>query len=175
LRITATFLDSLMSWVFFSGRFVDPFRGLCVFSYKYTQKEIVQMKKTLFYTVFTLLALSLLADAALAGQVARRQATQQERIQQGISSGSLTAVEAPALNMEQRHIRMVKKRFLAEGVLTRVERRKLGILQEKADDHIRRLKHNRKVTPPRHARGSRPKLKGHHLAVAAGHPLGRPV
>jgi hypothetical protein len=164
-----------MSWVFFSGRFVDPFGGPCVFSYKYTQWEIVQMKKTLFYTAFTLLALSLLVDTALAGQVARRQATQQERIQQGISSGSLTAAEARLLNTEQRHIRLVKKRFLADGVLSKVERRKLGILQEKADDHIRRLKHNRKVTPPRHVRGRRLKLMGHHLSAAAGHPLGHPV
>ena len=133
------------------------------------------MKKTLFYTAFTLLALSLFTVTALAGQVARRQAAQEDRIQQGICSGSLTATEARVLKKEQCHIRMVKKRFLADGVLGKVERRKLGVLKEKADNHIRRLQHNRKVTPSRHTRGEKLKVKGHHLPAAAGHPLGRPV
>jgi hypothetical protein len=133
------------------------------------------MKKTLSYTAVTLLALVLLSDTALAGEVARRQTAQQERIQQGICSGSLTPAEARVLKKEQRHIRKVKKRFLADNVLSKVERRKLGILQIKADHHIKRLKHNPKVAPPRYARGSKLTVKERRLHLAAGHPLGRPL
>jgi hypothetical protein len=39
---------------FFHILFVDPFRPPCVFPYKYTQMEVVQMKKTTFYTAVTL-------------------------------------------------------------------------------------------------------------------------
>jgi hypothetical protein len=38
---------------FFHRLFVNPFRPLCVFLYKYTQMEVVQMKKTASYTVVT--------------------------------------------------------------------------------------------------------------------------
>ena len=51
------------------------------------------------------------------------------------------------IEREQRKIRKSKKRFLVDGILSKGERRKLKSLQRQADTRIRRLKHNRAVSP----------------------------
>lgn len=131
------------------------------------------MKKTMLFMVLTLVAGFLLADMAVAANIAQKQVAQQKRIQQGISEGSLTKAEARALQKEQRKIRKVKQRFLADGVLSKGERLKLAALQKQADTHIRRLKHNKVVRPRDRARGQNPGFRYHR--IAAGQPLGQPV
>jgi len=124
------------------------------------------MKKTTLFLMLTQAVSFFLAVDALAGlprakEIAQKQAAQQKRIQQGIHKGSLTTVEAQVLKREQRKIRRIKKRFLADGFLNKAERRKLCALQNQAGAHIRRLKHNWAVRPPlgakRHCRAVDPK------------------
>lgn len=112
------------------------------------------MKNATFMMMFGLGLSLLVSTNALAGgrqaiHIAKKQAAQQKRIQQGIQKGSLTPAEARTLKREQRKIRKTKQRFLADGLLNKRERRKLKTLQSQADSHIRRLKRNRAVRVPR--------------------------
>jgi hypothetical protein len=131
------------------------------------------MKKTMLYLVLTLIAGLFLVHPVMAGKISNKQAAQQKRIQQGISKGSLTKAEARVLQKEQRKIRKVKQRFLADGVLSKGERLKLAALQKQADAHIRRLKHNKAVRPRDRARRQKPGFRYH--CITAGQPLGQPV
>jgi hypothetical protein len=131
------------------------------------------MKNTMLYLVLTLIAGLFLVHPVMAGKISNNQAAQQKRIQQGISKGSLTKAEARVLQKEQRKIRKVKQRFLADGVLSKGERLKLAALQKQAETHIRRLKHNKVVRPRDRARGQKPGVRNHR--IAAGQPLGQPV
>lgn len=136
------------------------------------------MKKTMLYLVVTLFVSVFLSTDALAGlprarAIAEKQAAQQKRIRQGIHQGSLTAAEARALKREQRKIRKLKKRFLADGVLNRAETRKLSVIQKRAGAHIGRLKHNRAVKP--HLKAKRSRKNVLYTQIAAGQYAGRPV
>ena len=73
-------------------------------------------------------------------------AGQMERIHQGIASGQLTRGEARSLTREQRRIRQMERCYRADGRLDRRERRQLQSMRSDADEHIRRLKHNRART-----------------------------
>jgi hypothetical protein len=80
-------------------------------------------KSTLF------LALAALPVIAAAGTrdpgVNQRQHNQQDRIAQGVRSGSLTKDEAKGLRGEQRTIRQEERQYKSDGALTRDERKDL--------------------------------------------------
>jgi len=72
----------------------------------------------------------------------RMQSRQQAQIRQGIRNGSLTPHEARRLATEQRQIAGLERRYRADGVLTRDERRDLrGELQD-ANRHIYNQSHD---------------------------------
>ena len=76
----------------------------------------------------------------------RREAYQEQRIQQGINSGALTPGEARYLNREQGRIDRVEDRMLADGNLSPRERQRLNQMQNQASRDIYRLENNNRTT-----------------------------
>lgn len=99
------------------------------------------MKRTLFASAITLLC-CLSAGTALAGtpRLDRRQAHQEQRIEQGEASGSLTRHEATRLERGQDHLQSMENAAKADGVVTRKERFQL---ENAADRQSRRIYHQK--------------------------------
>ena len=110
--------------------------------------------KSMILAIFATAALST-GGAAYAelGWVDDRQATQRERIRDGVASGELTRKEARKLRKQQRRINRMEDRFGADGHYTWREKRRLDRALDKASKRIYRGKHNDRI------RGSR---RGHH-------------
>ena len=92
-------------------------------------------------------ALAVMAFASIAfadGNVRaeRRQVRQHVRIHQGVKSGALTRHEAKRLRQGQAHIRHLKLRSRADGVVTRREKARVERAQDRQSRAIRRLQHN---------------------------------
>lgn len=76
-------------------------------------------------------------------RVNQRQAQQQQRIANGISTGRLTAAEAARLETQQARIARYEARNRADGGgLNRAERARINQLQDRASHTIYRQKHN---------------------------------
>lgn len=97
--------------------------------------------------LFTLAAL-VVAFAAQAQtatpRIDKREQRQEDRIQQGAASGTLTARETQRLEKEQAHIDKMQDRAAADGQVTQKERAKITAAQNEAKRDIRRKKHNRR-------------------------------
>ncbi len=105
------------------------------------------MKSTLFFIaalIFGVVTEVSAQDvyATTTGTASVRQVNQQSRIAHGTANGELTRAERKALKAEQRHIRRVKQRAKADGVVTREEKLRVNRKQRRADRHIRRQKHD---------------------------------
>ncbi|HEU5401738.1 MAG TPA: hypothetical protein VFU86_10300 [Terriglobales bacterium] len=77
-------------------------------------------------------------------EVGSRQREQQERIGQGIKSGSLTPAEAARMENQEKHINreVARDRSANGGTLTPGERAKVNHQQNKVSRHIYRQKHD---------------------------------
>jgi hypothetical protein len=75
------------------------------------------MEKTLFYTAFTLLPFSCWRTRPRPARSPVGRPPRGSASGRGVASGRLTTAEARVLKKEQRHIRNLKKRFLADGIL----------------------------------------------------------
>ena len=73
----------------------------------------------------------------------QRQANQERRIDQGVTSGQLTEREAARLNDQQDHINRMEDRAKSDGVVTNKERAKLYGAQNRASKRIAKQKHDR--------------------------------
>lgn len=107
------------------------------------------MKRLLTASLATIISASGvlgLASNASAGtyspRVDRREANQQNRINNGISSGALTPKETYRLQRQQANINAQEARFKSDGNLSRRERRVLENRQDRASKAIYRAKHN---------------------------------
>lgn len=77
------------------------------------------------------------------GEIGARQRAQQERIGQGIKSGSLTPAEAARMENQQKHLnREVARDRVDGGGMTAAERAKINRQQNKTSKHIYRQKHD---------------------------------
>ena len=77
-------------------------------------------------------------------RINQRQAKQQQRIDAGISNGSLTAREVNRLQRQQGHIAAYEARSRADGPgLTKAERYRLHQMQDRASANIYHQKHDR--------------------------------
>ncbi len=72
----------------------------------------------------------------------KRQANQEQRIDQGIASGQLTQREAGRLEQQQ-HIDTMENKAKSDGVVTKKERTRIHAAQDKASKKIYRQKHDR--------------------------------
>jgi uncharacterized membrane protein YebE (DUF533 family) len=86
----------------------------------------------------------LLAVSALllATGAAYAQANQEQRIDQGITSGQLNQRETNRLEREQSRINRMEDRAKADGVVTKRERSKIDRAQNRASRDIYRQKHD---------------------------------
>jgi hypothetical protein len=109
------------------------------------------MKKTLSLIAAALLSVSAVAAAAGTDtpRIDRRQAHQEQRIDQGVASGALTRREARRLNRQQNAIGKAEDRAKADGEVTARERRALTHAQNKASRRIHRQKHDAQARPGR--------------------------
>lgn len=100
------------------------------------------MNRTFVVTVFA--AILALAPLASAGTIGKRKDRQQQRIAQGVKSGSLTPHETARL--ERRESALNKEihgeRTLNNGRLTHAERRQVNRQQNRLSRQIHRNKHD---------------------------------
>ncbi len=89
------------------------------------------------------LALAIAAPAMADTLIDQRQANQEQRIDQGVRSGALTAAEAARLERGQARIERMESRALADGRMTPQERRRIMHAQDVQSHHIYRQKHDR--------------------------------
>lgn len=75
-------------------------------------------------------------------QIHNRLIRQQQRIEQGIDSGTLSRKEAKTLKKEQRRIRKLVRTFRSDGRLSKAERKKIKKKLDVAGNRIWSLKHN---------------------------------
>jgi len=104
------------------------------------------MQNKIVIGVITLLALVFLqvGISQAHGPYVRRHHYQIERIAQGVRCGEVTGSEYRYLGNEQRLIHRQRRHFLADGRLSRGERRRLHRMQNRADGDIYRARHNRR-------------------------------
>ncbi|MGH7216643.1 MAG: hypothetical protein ACREIG_05355 [Nitrospiraceae bacterium] len=72
-----------------------------------------------------------------------RQANQEQRIDQGVTSGQLNEREADQLNKQQEQVNKMENRAKSDGIMTKKERARIGAAQDRASRHIAREKHDR--------------------------------
>ncbi len=99
-----------------------------------------------FGLVSVLLAGNAMAQAgANTPRIDQRQANQEQRIDQGIASGSLTGKETARMDHQQDRIDTLENRAKADGKVTAGERKHLTHAQNKASHNIKHQKHDRQV------------------------------
>ncbi|HPV83409.1 MAG TPA: hypothetical protein PK866_09800 [Nitrospira sp.] len=76
-------------------------------------------------------------------RIDQRQANQERRIDQGISSGQLNEREANRLNNQQQHVNNMEDKAKSDGVVTKKERARINHAQDRTSRHIARQKHDR--------------------------------
>lgn len=111
------------------------------------------MRKTLVLTVSTLIfagtafAQTVESAAPVPKPAVRpidaRQAHQEQRIEQGLQSGRLTAAEAARLQKGETLIDHAQAQARADGTVTRQERHRLDKMTDRESVAIRRQKHDR--------------------------------
>lgn len=92
-------------------------------------------------------ALALMTGTAYAEadppRIDQRQANQERRIDEGITSGQLNQREAAKLDKQQDHIDNMENKAKSDGVVTKKERARLHAAQDRASKNIARQKHDR--------------------------------
>lgn len=73
----------------------------------------------------------------------QRQANQEQRVDQGVTSGVLTEQEANRLVRRQAQINKMEDEAKSDGAVTKKERARLHKAQNRASRHIARQKHDR--------------------------------
>lgn len=81
-----------------------------------------------------------------APRIQQRENRQQQRINQGEQSGSLTQSESARLEAQQNKIEQDQQRMASDGNLSRAERKKLTREQNRANRATYRKKHNQRST-----------------------------
>src|SRR3954462_90789 len=89
-----------------------------------------------------LIALPAAAFAQGAGTEVQRNINQQNRIEQGLTSGELTTSEAARLEREQSQVNRMESRAMKDGVLTDAEKSRINGAQNRVSRDIHREKHD---------------------------------
>ena len=101
--------------------------------------------KTAFAALIAAVAVPVLAQTATPATpgIDKREANQQQRIDQGIRSGQLTQKEAARLEKGQAHVEKMEDRAKADGKVTARERERIQHAQNVQSRKIYREKHDR--------------------------------
>lgn len=108
----------------------------------FRQMENTLMKFLSKTFVTLMLASPLLALAQSTPVIDQRQANQEQRIQQGVQSGSLNAREAARLEQGQAKVQTMENNAKADGVVTAKERNRIHHAQDNQSKRIYRQKHD---------------------------------
>ena len=100
------------------------------------------MKSTSFLLALCLGGLSAGAFAQSVQEIQQRDATQQQRIENGLQNGSLNTREAAALERDQTRLQSAEARDLKNGKLSKAERQQLSRLENKNSRDIREASTN---------------------------------
>ena len=87
------------------------------------------------------------AATASAAGIEQRQDNQQQRIHQGIRSGSLTPGEAARLTREQHRNERLERRLKSDGHFSVRDRARVHRRLDRSSRHIWRAKHNGRIHP----------------------------
>lgn len=105
------------------------------------EKTMKNMKSMLAVTTLFLL----IGSDVLASSINARQSNQENRIAQGIATGSLTFVEAARLTKGQVQLQRMENRAKSDGVVTYKEKVALNRKANKESSKIHRNKHDRQA------------------------------
>ncbi|MEI7431030.1 MAG: hypothetical protein WCL27_11295 [Betaproteobacteria bacterium] len=120
----------------------------------------MNLLKTTLVSLVLAVPLAAFAQSNTTPRIDQRQANQEQRIQQGVQSGSLTGQEAARLERGQDRLQDKENRAKADGVVTAKERAQLQHAENRQSDKIYNQKHDRqrdsnhdgKVDRPAHGR-----------------------
>jgi hypothetical protein len=96
------------------------------------------MRTVIAAFLFTVIAVPAFAQSTPG--IDRRQAIQQDRIEQGYYSGRLSPHEARKLDRGQRRVDRMERRALSDGYLSRHERQRIRAAQRQQNQRIKREK-----------------------------------
>ena len=105
------------------------------------------MKLTHIATAIALIALPTLslAQTGSTPRVDKRQDNQQQRIDQGVQSGTLNEKEAARLQKGQQRVQKMEDKAMADGKMTMKERARIEKAQDRQSARIYREKHDKQV------------------------------
>ncbi len=103
----------------------------------------MKLLKTLIVSFSLAAPLAVFAQSNATPKFDQRQANQEQRIQQGTQSGSLTQKEAANLQKGQDRLQAKEDRAKADGVVTQQERKNLQKAENKQSQRINNQKHDR--------------------------------
>lgn len=98
-------------------------------------------------------------DPAATQGIDKRQAQQQTRIDQGVTSGQLTTREAARLEKGQERIQTMEDKAKADGKVTAKERARLHKAQDVQSRQVAREKHDRQRDRNHDGKNDRPRRK----------------
>ena len=97
---------------------------------------------TLLVAILAAFALPVLAQTNTPN-IDQRQANQQQRIDQGVKSGELTAKEAARMEKGQERVQKMEDKAKADGKVTAKERARINQAQDVQSRHVAKEKHDR--------------------------------
>jgi hypothetical protein len=112
-------------------------------------------------TVRNLIAVAIVAafplsvGAQTTGSEVQRDVNQQQRIEQGLQSGSLTTREASKLEKEESQVNRMESRALKDGKLSDAEKARIQNAQNRVSRDIEKDKHNAQTGNPNSASSKR--------------------
>ena len=104
------------------------------------------MKCIVFATLVAAAALPVAAQTSTP-RIDQREVNQQQRIEQGVNSGSLTPKETAKLEKGEAKIDKMEAKAKSDGKVTEKERKKLTKAQNKESKKIYKEKHDKQVAP----------------------------
>jgi hypothetical protein len=105
--------------------------------------KVMKLLKSAILSFMLAAPLAAFAQSSATPVFDQRQANQEQRIQQGVQSGSLTQKEAERLEKGQDRLQRKEDRAKADGVVTAQERKNLQRAENRQSERIYREKHDR--------------------------------
>ena len=99
----------------------------------------------MFKVVFGITAITLgfaVSSYAETPKIDKREANQEQRIDQGIRSGALTPKEEAKLDAGQAKVERMEEKAKADGTVTKHERNRINRVQNEQSKKIHHMKHN---------------------------------
>ena len=116
--------------------------------------------KSVLLSLMLAAPLAAFAQSGATPRFDQRQANQEQRIQQGVQSGSLTAKESTRLENGQEHLQKLEDKAKADGTVTQQERVRLQKAENQQSARIYEQKHDRQHDYNHNGKVDRPHRNG---------------